>query len=126
MLKSVLSIGAVVALLGTVSLPIPANASNSGVQLAQMQTQDADMRMKDKKGRDGGGHRMREIMDNQNMCNSMMKQFDEANTTSAEAIALRKKAELHCGGSSPATTDRGVSEMKDALNMIGVKPADDQ
>lgn len=125
MLKNLLSTSAAVALLVPLSLSVPANAKNSGVQLAQMQIQVASMRSHHRSSDEGGNERMREIMNNQDRCNSMMDQFDAAKTTNAKAIKLRKKAEVDCGGASPAWTGRGVDEMKDALKMIGIKPSYD-
>lgn len=128
MLKNVLSLGAAAALLVPLSLSTPANAKDPGIQPAQMQMLLTSMRMHHDRTRDGGGgeaERMREIMDNQDKCNSMMKQFDASKTPNAKAIALGKKAELHCGGVSPAATERGVGEMKSALSMIGMKPVYD-
>ena len=59
---------------------------------------------------------------NQAYCNVLEKQFDAAKTDNAAAKALRKQGGNDCFGTLLETTDDGVKELKQALNMIGITP----
>jgi len=55
-------------------------------------------------------------------CISLMRQFDEAKSTNARALALRKSGGNNCADAAKPSKMEGIAQLKRALKMIGAKP----
>ena len=63
-----------------------------------------------------------DMADHRSHCESLLKQFDAANTTNGEALSLRSKAGKNCADAAKNSVFSGEDQIQQALKMIGVEP----
>ena len=64
-----------------------------------------------------------QMQQGQVVCRNLAQQFDQAKSGNVEARALRKKGWNNCFDSQTDGPPTGIKQLKEALNMIGEKPA---
>ena len=63
------------------------------------------------------------VQQGQEVCRNLAQQFDQAKSGNVEARALRKRGWNNCFDSQTDGPPTGIKQLKEALRMIGEKPA---